>query len=369
MKVLCTNFHTGDGGGHTTYLRWLATGLRERHEIHIAAPPGSRLNEEARRIEGVTVLDQPFPNGLNKFAARAAARRQLAAYLREHRFDLIHVNGSADHRLVLAALPDPRPRIVLTKHNSKPMTGLGHWWRARQTDAVIAVCEYTRRQLAQTAYRRCLLATVYNGVDLDRYRPWPADEAGAVRAHWAGDRQDVLMLGSNAGTADYKGWMDLAEALQWLEPQERRRLRVLVAGVPPKASVRERIAGMGLAETVVFPGLLSDVRPLVAAFDAGFVLSWDVETISFACREMMAMGKPVLVSDYAGLPENIRPGEDGWVVPVRDRDAIAAQIRQLLAERDRLPAMGRAAHAHAQAEFGLAAFIERTEAVYRQLLG
>ena len=369
MKVLYTNFHTGDGGGHTTYLRWLAAGLRERHEIHVAAPPGSRLNEEARRIDGVRVLDQPFPNGLNKFAARAAARRQLAAYLREHRFDLVHVNGSADHRLVLAALPDRRPRIVLTKHNSKPVTGFGHWWRARQTDAVIAVCEYTRRQLAQTAYRRCLLATVYNGVDLERYRPWDAAAAEAERAKWTDGKERRLVLGSNAGTADYKGWLDLVEALLLLEAREREQLRVLVAGVPPKEAVRQRIADLGLAETVVFPGLLSDVRPLVAAFDAGFVLSWDVETISFACREMMAMGKPVLVSDYAGLPENIRADEDGWVVPVRNREAIAAHVRQLLAERDRLPAMGRAAHAHAEAEFGLAAFIERTEAVYRQLLG
>lgn len=369
MKLLYTNFHTGDGGGHTTYLRWLAAGLQGRHEVHVAAPPGSRLNEEARSLAGVTVLDQPFPNGLNKWAARAAARRQLSDYLRRHRFDLVHVNGSADHRLVLASLPERRPRIVLTKHNSKPMTGLGHWWRARHTDAVIAVCEYTRRQLARTAYRRCLLATVYNGVDLERYRPWAADAADAERARWAGGREDLLVLGSQAGTADYKGWMDLAEALALLEPRERERLRVLVAGVPPKPEVRQRIAAIGLAETVILPGLLSDVRPLVAAFDAGFVLSWDVETISFACREMMAMGKPVMVSDYAGLPENIRAGEDGWVVPVRNREAIAAQVRQLLASRDRLPAMGRAARAHAEAEFGLPAFVDRTEAVYRQLVG
>jgi glycosyltransferase involved in cell wall biosynthesis len=57
------------------------------------------------------------------------------------------------------------------------------------------------------------------------------------------------------------------------------------------------------------------------------------------------------------------------VVPVRNREAIAAQVRQLLASRDRLPAMGRAARAHAEAEFGLPAFVDRTEAVYRQLVG
>lgn len=368
LKLLFTNFHTGDGGGHTTYLRILATSFSRVFEVHVAAPPGSRLHREASSIPGVKVLAQPFPNGLNKLAARAAARRQLAAYLAEHRFDLVHVNGSADHRLVLASLPARRPRIVLTKHNSKPVTGLGHWWRARHTDAVIAVSEDTRRQLEGSAYRRCLLATVPNGIDIDHFRP--AADAAVAEAHaaWTGGRDDLLLLGSNAGTADYKGWMDLVEALGLLDPAEREQVRVIVAGLAPKDTARRRIAELGLADTVVFPGLLTDVRPMVAALDAGFVLSWDVETISFACREMMAMGKPVLVSDYAGLPENVRQGEDGWIVPVRDRQAIADQVRRLLRERERLPAMGRAARAHAEAEFGVEQFVARTDAVYRQVL-
>jgi glycosyltransferase involved in cell wall biosynthesis len=368
LKLLYTNFHTGDGGGHTTYLRILATSFSQLFEVHVAAPPGSRLQREAALIPGVKVLEQPFPNGLNKLAARAAARRQLAAYLEAQRFDLVHVNGSADHRLVLAALPAQRPRIVLTKHNSKPMTGLGHWWRARQTDAVIAVSEYTRRQLEGTAYRRCLLATVPNGIDIEHFRPATDAATAEARAVWTGGHDDRLLLGSNAGTADYKGWMDLVEALGLLDPEERARVRVVVAGVAPKDAVRRRIADLGMAEAVVFPGLLSDVRPMVAGLDAGFVLSWGVETISFACREMMAMGKPVMVSDYAGLPENIRADEDGWIVPVRDRRAIADRVRELLRDRARLPAMGRAARAHAEAEFGLPQFVARTEAVYRDVL-
>ena len=74
MKLLYTNFHTGDGGGHTTYIRELAAALAARHEVHVAAPPGSRLNREARELPGVRVLDQPFPNGLKRWRARRRAR-------------------------------------------------------------------------------------------------------------------------------------------------------------------------------------------------------------------------------------------------------------------------------------------------------
>ncbi|WP_430391877.1 glycosyltransferase family 4 protein [Dyella sp. 20L07] len=368
MKLLYTNFHTGDGGGHTTYIRALATALASRHEVHVAAPPGSRLNREARLLPGVFVLDQPFPNGLNKWKAKRQARAQLADYLRKHAFDVVHVNGSADHRLVLSVMPTKRPALVWTKHNSKPVRGLGHWLRARVTDEVIAVSEHTRLELMHTAYRRCRLSTVYNGVDINHWAPWSLQDTTDERRRWNGGDDTLLLLGSNAGTASYKGWMDLLEALATLPLETRQRIRVLIAGVPPKPVDVERVAALGLTEHVVFPGVLTDPRPLVAALDAGFVLSYDVETISFACREMMAMGKPVLLTDYAGLPENLEVGVDGWLVPVRDRAAMAAAVTTLLAQRDKLFAMGVAARQHAERAFGLPLFVERTEAVYQQLL-
>jgi L-malate glycosyltransferase len=371
MKVLFTNFHAGDGGGHTTYVLALARGLAGRHAISVAAPPGSRLHREAAALEGVTVLDQPFPNGLGKLAARRRALRHLAGWLRANEVDLIHVNGSADHRLAMAAVRGlrRRPAIVLTKHNSKPMSGVGHAWRARfGTDMVIAVCEYVRRQLEASPYARCRLATVFNGVDIHRFTPMGAD--AAERAAWLAPADDgsALLIGSNAGTARYKGWMDLIEALAELAPGERDRFRVVLAGGLPGSDDLARIDALGMAHLVHFTGRLQDVRPMVACLDAGFVLSWDVETISFACREMMAMGKPVLVSDYAGLPENIREGHDGWVVPARDRTAIREALRALWAGRARLADMGREARAHAEAEFGLEHFVDATERAYVGLL-
>ncbi|WP_109124337.1 glycosyltransferase family 4 protein [Dyella sp. C11] len=368
MKLLYTNFHGGDGGGHTTYIRELAAALAARHEVHVAAPPGSRLNREARALPGVFVVDQPFPNGLNRWKARRRARAQLAAYLREQQFDLVHVNGSADHRLVLAAMPSKRPALVWTKHNSKPVRGIGNALRARRTDLVIAVCEYTRRELLHTAYRRCRMETVYNGVDIERWSPWSTSDVQAERVRWDGGNSSVFLLGSNAGTASYKGWMDLVQALGLLSEDVRKQVRVIVAGVPPETAELERVAALGLSEQVVFPGVLTDARGMVASLDAGFVLSYDVETISFACREMMAMGKPVLLTRYAGLPENIHEGRDGWLVPVRDRQAIAAAVERLVRQRHSLPAMGVAAHEHAEHEFGLPLFVERTEAAYTRLL-
>ena len=207
---------------------------------------------------------------------------------------------------------------------------------------------------------------MHNGIDIAHYTPWPEAATALELRRWLGESA-ALLLGSNAGTALYKGWMDLVEALALLPPALREQVQVLVAATPA-AEALQRIAELGLTERVHFPGMLADVRPVISAIDVGFVLSHDVETISFACREMMAMGKPVLLSNYAGLPENIEAGREGWLVPVKDPGAVAEALKKILEQRSTLPAMGSAARVRALSQFGLELFVERTEAVYRSLL-
>ena len=364
MKLLLTNFHDGDGGGHTTYLLALASRLAATHEVHVAAPASSRLLQEAQRLPGVHAHVQSFPNGLGALGELRHARARLHALIARTGVDVVHVNGSADHRLVLSALRGlaHRPRVVLTKHNSKAMTGLGHWWRARRTDAVIAVSAHTLAMLQASPYARGPMHLVRNGVDTHAFAPWPSELRDEARQAAFGEVE--LLLGSCAGTAAHKGWMDLARAIALLPEADRARVGVLLCGKPPSGAQRDELAALGVASRFRFIGPLDDVRPAIAGIDAGFVLSTAVETISFACREMMAMGKPVLVTRYAGLPENVTEGEDGWVVPVNDPAAIAAVLSGMLADPERLKAMGAHAREHAERTFGIDGFIDATLAAY-----
>ena len=56
--------------------------------------------------------------------------------------------------------------------------------------------------------------------------------------------------------------------------------------------------------------------------------------------EAMAAGLPVIVSDHVGAKDCVREGVDGFVVPVRDADAIAERLRWLRADRSRQRRMG-----------------------------
>ena len=370
MRILYTNFHRGDGGGHTTYVLSLAGALRDAHDIVVAAPPGSRLFKAASAMPGVRAEALDFRGGM--LAALPNARR-LRRLLLQERFDVAHVNGSADHRVCMLAglgLGADSPAVVYTQHNDRPPNSFGALLRARMaTDLVICVCEHTRRRLMGSAFGRCALRTVRNGVDVERFRPQAEEAVAQARRRWLSEAHaGRLVVGSNAGTADYKRWMDMVEAVSLLPASQRERIVVMIAGKLPEEPQRRRVRELGMEDQVIFPGLLDDVRSFVAALDLGFVLSSEMETISFACRELMAMGVPVIVSNAGGLAENVHAGLDGWVVPARAPEAVADVLREILAQPQLLGPMGRAAREKAVRYFALSRFVADTHAVYLEAL-
>ncbi|WP_454672876.1 glycosyltransferase [Achromobacter pestifer] len=366
MKILYTNFHQGDGGGHTTYVMSLARMLRQRAQITVAAPRGSRLLAEADALPGVHSIDLEFKG--RPFQQLGALRRLRALLRREH-FDVIHVNGSADHRLCMLAtlgMGAKRPFIVYTQHTDRSANSLGVRMRAKWgTNRVICVCGHTFRRMKDSVFRDEDLRVVHNGVDTLQYRPAGIQDGRAARATLLPEgMRGRFVIGSNAGTASYKNWLDMVTAVSLLPDHQRDQVVILIAGKEPDDAQRQRVEDLGMTDQVVFTGLLEDVRPFLAALDVGFVLSSRLETISFACREMMAAGKPVIVSKMGGLTENVTDGRDGWVVPPGSVSGVLKAVSDMLKNRSVVAQMGAEARHTALREFSLAQFVGQTEQVY-----
>ncbi|NYT65773.1 glycosyltransferase [Alcaligenaceae bacterium] len=368
MKLLFTDIHQHNGGGHVTYILGLLDALRHHHQVTLAAPISSRLYRYASQLEGVTVVPGAYTSRILTLAAEVA---RLHRYLAQQQFDLVHVNASADHRHVMLARLGLRkpPKIVWTKHNLHPLTSVGHQLRARfGTDSVIAVSDFVHKVLLDSPYRKLPIHTIRHGIDLDRFQVASSIEKQRQRQRFLGPlADDILVFGSTGGTDFDKGWLDLVAAVATLSPPDRQRIRLLVAGDPPNDTRRQILASHGLTEQVIFPGLVDDVRDVLAACDVGFVLSHH-EALSYACRESLASGLPTLISNAGGLPENLEDGVEGWIVPVRDTQAIAEVLKRVLAQPQILPSMGHAARLHSERFFSMQDFVQSTLKVYQGTL-
>jgi glycosyltransferase involved in cell wall biosynthesis len=117
---------------------------------------------------------------------------------------------------------------------------------------------------------------------------------------------------------------------------------VLVGDGERRQSLEERMSQLGVAHRVTITGwsdaegvrsALREARALVAPSFA--------EGLPVVIMEALAMGRPVISTHIAGIPELVRPGESGWLVPASSVTDLADALAEALdADPDRLGAMG-----------------------------
>ena len=82
---------------------------------------------------------------------------------------------------------------------------------------------------------------------------------------------------------------------------------------------------------VEYLGRLEDVRPAISAASV-YVLPSHQEGTPHTVLEAMAMGRPIVTTDAPGCRETVRPGQNGYLVPVRDAAALAKALERFIVE-------------------------------------
>jgi len=116
---------------------------------------------------------------------------------------------------------------------------------------------------------------------------------------------------------------------------------------------------------VKFLGWRDDVDEIIPLFDM-LVLPSLNEGMGRVLVEAMAAAKPVVASRVGGIPDLVRDGETGYLVPPADEKALADGIKKLLAEPENAKQMGLRGREHCQ-QFSLESMIEKLDALYSDL--
>jgi L-malate glycosyltransferase len=322
-KILLTNFHLGTGGGHRTYLLSILRGpLRDQFDLALACPASSPINTQAR-TDGCLVFDQIFPGSLKNLFQVIASVRELESIHRQFPFDLIHCNGSRDHWIAIYWKTFYRraTKIIRSRHAVKTIgRDPFHAWANNRATALnifvsrgmIPLCEPPDALHLEHA------RTIPNGIDTRHFAPRKRDDELATRL---GIAASDFVVGSNAGLGTHKRADLMLKAVA--EFPRRERIKILLLGEPRSGDLYRQIADrMGLEKNVICPGMMDDVRPYLSLLDLGFVLSDSIETSSYAAKEMVSMGVPLVCTRYSGLPENIDEGKNGFLINPGDVEGL-----------------------------------------------
>ena len=129
------------------------------------------------------------------------------------------------------------------------------------------------------------------------------------------------------------------------------------------------VRGAGLRRRVLFAGRVEDAD-LHAWYEAAtlFVHPTLYEGSSLVTLEAMAHRRAVVATTAGGLPDKVKPGVTGWLVPPGDPSALAAAISGALGDLPRLTQMGRAGRALVEQEFSWTATGAATIRMYQELI-
>ena len=370
-KVLITNFHPGDGGGHTTYInRLLAAGLMDHFDLALAVPESSRLFTSARQYKNVRVFPCNFPGSVRELPAVLHAVRGLGEIFRAFPFQAIHCNGGRDHAIAVwwKGASRNRVKIVRTHHAIRQLSNdfYHRWFHHRLTDLHIYVAHAQRNINEAGNASRCSASVVIaNGLDLAAYTPAPKCDR-ILRE--LGIQPDQMVFGSVGGVARHKRVDIMLRAVAGMA--ERERVVIVALGGEKGGRQLEELAGnLGVRHQFRYAGLHADVRPYISIFDVGFLLSNSIETASFAAREMMAMGVPLICSGYSGLLEVVEEGRNGFIAATDNVGEVVAGMRNFLQMRPgQLKQFGQAAREKAVRCFGQELMIQKTCTAYNQMI-
>jgi len=281
---------------------------------------------------GVWCLDEEGPLDLG-------AAWRLLSILRRGRYDIVHLHCAAAVSYQLPAVWMAQiPRVVCTFHGlpgapAPPllhakvrMRRLAAGFASRRVDWMYACSAAALRAHQSDGWEGPPSSVIYNGLDLTRFRP--AVDKVAARAA-AGIGAGGPVIGSVGSLCREKGHAYLIRAFA----RVRSRLPdacLLLVGSGPDAALLARVAvECGCADAVHFAGERADVAEYIQAMDV-FAFPTLTEGFGLALAEAMACGVPVVASAVGGVPELVRDGVSGLLVPPADPDALAAAILRIL---------------------------------------
>ena len=141
------------------------------------------------------------------------------------------------------------------------------------------------------------------------------------------------------------------------------------AGQAFEAELHRLVSDLGLTERVTFTGHRSDVEDIMSASDVVVHSSSEAEPLGRVVMEAIALEKPVIATGAGGVPEMVRDGETGSLVPPGDVEAMARALGSVLSEPDHAAEMAARARAAAEHRFGARTFVRTVESEYRRILG
>ncbi len=358
------------GGTELNALRWVERLSRERFSITVVhlrsdGPLRTRFVQAGANLVHVPLRSLYGPGAIRHGIG-------LARLLGRERIQVFHAQDICGN---IFGVPWARvagvPAVVASRRwwqlRQRRPEQIANRWAYRAAHRVVANSPTVAALLAhEDGVPPAKIVCVPNCLTEDAFRALPIGERAAWRARLHVPA-DALVIGIVARLDRDKDHATLLDAFARIAANIPRAYLVCVGDGPQRTELAGLANGLHLNGRVQFPGTLTPGFNLNHLFDVS-VLCSITEAFPNSVLEGMAAARPVIATRVGGVPDALRDGETGVLVPAGDPGALAAALRAVIETPGRAQTLGAAAQAYARAEYHESRIIERLSAWYESLV-
>jgi glycosyltransferase involved in cell wall biosynthesis len=315
----------------------------------------------ARAVTTAVRLGRRSDRGIAVHLAYLAEAAVVERWCRD--FDVDHVHAHFGTNAATVAMLSRRlggPGFSFTVHGpeefDKPeFLKLGE--KVRNAGFVVAISDYGRSQLYRWTRQEDWekIHVVRCGLDEEQLLAEPLPVPATRR------------LVSVGRLSEQKGQLLLVEAARRLD-SEGLDFEVVIGGDGPlRGQIESAITRHGLGDRVRLAGWMSEGQVREAIVESrALVLPSFAEGLPVTIMEAFALGRPVIATAIAGVPELVRDGVSGWIVPAGSVEGLVVAMRSALTEAPaRLEEMGRSGASAVRERHRAASEAARLEELFR----
>jgi glycosyltransferase involved in cell wall biosynthesis len=356
--VLHTESSPGLGGQELRTLSEARWSAERKWRVLLAGQPDGRFVQRARAagLEAVGVRMRGAWDLGAVFALQRLIRREQVS--------IVHTHSSVDAWVGGLAARAAGVPVVRTRHVSiriRRRWNPVYRWLA---DRVITSGEAIRSLVVEAGVDPGRVVAIPAGVNLADFTGG-SDDGHAMRETLGLARP---VIGSVAMFRGSKGHAHLLDAFATVHAQHPAARLLLVGDGIRRPWVEGLVKDRGLGEAVVFTGFRADVPKLLRAMDCFVLASTRTEGVPQSLLQAFAAGVPVVASAIGGIPEVVKDGETGILVPAEDAAALARAIESVLSDGSAAAARARQGRRLIEERFSHAASVSRLLALYDEVI-
>lgn len=305
---------------------------------------------------------------------------ELYVFLKRGNYDVIHTHQTKASILGrVAAKAAGIPVIIYGVHGST-FSGIGEPLRslllalerytARFTDRFVSVGKDLRdRFLEQGIGSREAFRIVRSAMDLE-----PFYEAGQIGEEKRNEKRldlglepSDLVIGKVASLEPRKGHEYVLEVAAKLTDKYDGLKFLFVGEGEERSKLKARVDDMRLSDRVLFSGYREDIAEVMGVFDI-FTFTSLREGLPQVLIQAVAVGLPIVTFNVEGACEVVKDGENGYIVPLRDVEALEEKLEKLIRKPDLRKKIGGKGSEILGDEWGIDKMKEDTINLYDEIL-